>query len=288
LAAGIAWLPRGRLGLAVTAGTLAALAFLTKYTGLMPVAALSLVLAARWFDLRRNPDDDSGPEGSAPEHTTPRKLLVSAVSWCMPLALLAGPFYLGRWLRWGSPFIGNWEPSLGLVHEAEPGYRTLGFFTRFGELFFYAPERGLWSSFWDGLYVSTWAEVNDSFLPYRDPAVDALLLVLLAFAVVPTLGALYGLAESTRRAVQRRPGLDLACVAVTVFTLASVAVYAVQVPFNSTIKALYLVSLSLPAALFLARGYERMLAGLGSKAWLLELTTSLQLLLTLRLFVWQS
>jgi len=62
----------------------------------------------------------------------------------------------------------------------------------------------------------------------------------------------------------------------------------VQVPFNSTIKALYLVSLSLPAALFLARGYERMLAGLGSKAWLLELTTSLQLLLTLRLFVWQS
>ena len=144
----------------------------------------------------------------------------------------------------------------------------------------------MWSSFWDGIYASTWAEINDSFVPVGDPAVDTLQLLLMALALVPTLAAVGGFWLTVRRAWEHPPGIDLLMVAVSTFTLSSVAVYTTRLPFANTLKALFLLSLLIPVTFFVARGFERMERGLGRARWLLDLATCLQLLLVLRLFVW--
>ena len=286
LVAGLLWVPGRRVGLAALAGLAAGLASLSKFTGLMPIAAVGVVVVARW--LVGSQTDSPQTDGAGVEPEEPRQHLAPVVVWLLVIALLAGPFYLERWLDWGDPFIGNWSTELGYGGEAEPGYRTPGFFLRFGEVFFYAPERGMWSSLWDGLYVSTWGEVNDSFVPIRDDAVNAVQLVVLALAVVPTLAWLAGLLESIGRALRRRPGVDLGFVAVTSFTVSSVAVFTTRVPFHNTVKAIFLLSLLIPAAYFAALGYARMERGLGRARWLLDFATVVQMLLVLRLFLWQS
>ncbi|MDA8016042.1 MAG: hypothetical protein MPN21_01240 [Thermoanaerobaculia bacterium] len=277
LLSGVLWLHQERMVWPLLAGFFSASALLSKYTGVMPTAALAVMLVGLLLMGRGR-----GPNPAMRIRT----VLRNAAVWLGVIALVAGPFYVGRWLRWGDPFIGNWDRSLGFGFEGEPGYRTLGFFTRFGEVFFYSPERAMWSSFWDGLYASTWGEINDSFLPAGDPAVNALLLLLMAFAVVPTLAGLAGFAISVRRAWSRGPGLDLVFVAVSTFTLGSVAVYTTQVPFVATVKALFMLSLLLPVTFFVARGYAWIERGLGRACWLLDVAAALQLLLVLRLFVW--
>jgi hypothetical protein len=67
-------------------------------------------------------------------------------------------WYFGRvWLRFGTPFVGGWDPHRGFAWWTDPGYRTLGDFLRFGRALT-RPLYAGFNGFWDGLYATLWGD----------------------------------------------------------------------------------------------------------------------------------
>jgi hypothetical protein len=283
VAVGAWWITRGRAGVGAGAalGVLAGLALLAKFTGLMVLAALAVGLGAALV------------APAAATAAPARRRWAALAGLLIAAAAVAGPYYLRNLRVYGRPFVGNWDRVSGQYYEQEPGYRTLGFYGRFGEVFAHLPERARWSSLWDGLYASTWGEIHGNFVRPRDLRVARWTLALFALALVPTAAALWGLGATAVRAAGERPApgshpdAELLLVAVTVFSLAAVAVFTMVVPYRSAVKGFFLLHLTVPAAVFAARGYERMERGLGRGRWALDLAALAQAGLTCCLFLWR-
>ncbi len=237
-------------------GVLLGLGLLTKFSGLVTAVALlaalgvgALLEPARRAALRR-----AGLRGA----------LIGAVA-----LLLAAPYYARNLATFGTPF----ELSRGypLVAEVErgqpPGVRRLRDFTTLSARVFSDPNPlapHMYRSVWGSAYVNTWADL------YRESDVARALeaetgarrstSLLALLGLIPSLLALVGawlalrdVARGRRRALWPAP--LLLCAA----TLASFALFAWQVPIWSALKASYLLPLSLPFSLFLARACEEWL-----------------------------
>lgn len=225
------------VGGAVVAGVCCALALLSKYSGLFVAAAGALLLLAA---------------GSNARDRRWRPL----VAFLAVLLLLSGWLYLRNLLAFGDPFVGNWDSASGFHYEQEPGYRSVGFYAGFGRVFVEPMEHAPWLSFADGLYASCWAEIYRSFLnPNDDGPLKLWVGASLLLAAWPSLLILLGFGETLRRAL-RRPFADaeLLLVAVPVWSLAALVSFTLEVPFYSTIKAFFLLSLVPVLAIWLARG----------------------------------
>lgn len=261
LAIALALVVFARPGLGVAGGAALGLAsgvaLLTKFSGLMPATAIGLVLALRVVS----------------DPSRRRSHLAAACGFAATLLASAGPYYARNYQVYGKLFVGNWDPASGFGLEQPPGYRTLDFYTRIGEVFSYAPERARWSSLWDGLYASTWGEIHDNFLSIDNYRTSGLLLIMFALALIPTAAGLRGFARSlaAAREASRHGDVQLMLVATTVFSVAAVALYMSTVPAVSTVKAFFLLHLVVPATLFTAWGLERMSQGLGRARILLDI-----------------
>jgi hypothetical protein len=276
LVVGAAWLAGGQAGLmkGLALGALCGLALLSKFTGLLSLAALVVGLAA----------------GGLEEPGGARRRWVAALGGLLvAAAAIAGPYYLRNLRVYGKAFVGNWDRASGQDYEQEPGYRTAAFYARFGEIFFHLPERARWSSLWDGLYGSTWGEIHDNFLSAKDAAPAPRAVAVFVLALLPTAAALAGFGATVAKATA--PGAagraELVWVAATVFGLASLAAFTLVVPFVSVVKAFFLLYLTAPAALFAARGFERMERGLGRARPALYGAALAQAALTLSLYLWR-
>jgi hypothetical protein len=168
-------------------------------------------------------------------------------------AFLAGGWWYARsWALHGAPFIGGWDAARGLAWTQDPGYRTIGDFTRFGAALSQPVYAGV-SGFWDALYTTSWLDgwqsgiVNPDVEPFWFPAWQAAAAI---WGLVPTFFILVG----ARRAL-RHGGAPALCALGALGTgLAALLWLFLSVPVYSTVKASYLLGLTPAAALLLADG----------------------------------
>src|SRR2546422_9854188 len=64
---------------------------------------------------------------------------------------VCGWYYIRIWLRFGTPFLGNWEPAAGFSWWQDLGYHTLADYFRFGRSLS-APLFSRVARFRDGIY----------------------------------------------------------------------------------------------------------------------------------------
>ncbi len=237
-------------------GALLGLGLLTKFSGLVTALALLAALGVR-----------AGLE-PARAAALRRAALRGAVITSVALALCA-PYYARNLVTFGTPF----ELSRGypLVAEVErgqpPGVRRWRDFVTVSARVFSDPNPlapHMYRSVWGSAYVNTWADlyresdVARALEAEREERRSTTWLALLG--LLPTGLALAGAGLALRDVARGwRRELWLAPLFVSLATLGSFALFAWRVPIWSALKASYLLGLSLPFALFLARTFEALL-----------------------------
>lgn len=239
-------------------GVACGLALLSKYTGLFVLLSVLCLAGLRVFSA----------DGTR-LRTRLRRLGWATVILAIA-AGLSGWLYARNAAKFGDPFIGAWDRKSGFNIVQEPGYRTIGFFTRFGSVFWHEPGRSRNASFLDGIYGSMWADSHAMFVNPDHEQRRRLTLVVLCLALLPTIAIALGFAQAARHLLVRdwdHPFLPL--VLTTVLTVAGMISFALQTPFYSAIKAHYALSLTPCAGVFAAMGLETMGRRLGRGRWLL-------------------
>ena len=237
-------------------GVVVSLALLTKYTAFFIFLTVATIMAIRiWM----NPS------------MRKRELMLLMIFLIIVLAL-SGWFYIRNLLIFTDPFIGNWDKISGFHYEQHHGYRTLGFYLRFGSVFLHAPERSRWASFWDGQYGSMWMDSHGSFLNLGVDKANLYGGIIIYLALLPSVAILLGFYQSLKSIFKSaRCNPDLALVMVSVFTFISLFSFTMEIPFFSTIKAFFFLSLLPTIAVFVGQGLYAMSRNLGKFRFIIYL-----------------
>lgn len=228
-------------------GVLNGLALLTKVTALFIFITTATILLMRLFEL-------------APLRARRSAYLMSFI---ICVASVSGWFFLRNFGEYGMPYVRNWAQTSEWQFFHKPGYRTLGFYSRFGSSLYGEDDKDLLEiSFLDGEYGTLWGDAHHRFV--RTAGQQHLSRGILLLAVLPTLALLLGLCQSIRDALDPPyPNPSLALVLLTALTLTAALYYTLQQPFYSSIKAFFVLSLITPFAVFAARGLRAMALNLG-------------------------
>ena len=186
--------------------------------------------------------------------------------------LVCGGYYHRNVSAYGHPFIGNWDNASGFHYEQPPGYRTAGFYARFGGVFFNQPEWPVRASFWDGEYGSIWADPHGAFIDVSDKETEQFVGAVICLATLPAAACLLGFCLAVWCLLRKRwddPLLVIVLVAFLSFT--GVVAFTMEVPTHTTIKGFFLLSLIPAAAVFSGMGFETMARQLGRLRWLMYL-----------------
>jgi len=233
---------------AVALGVVVGLALLSKYTALFIFLTAVTVLTIRVL---------------MNSSTRRREVAILAVFLTIVFTL-SGWLYIRNLVKFHDPFIGNWDEKSGYHYEQHHGYRTLGFYLKFGSVFLHAPERSRWASFWDGKYGSMWMDTHGSFLRLSDEQTNLRGSIIIYLALLPSVGILLGFYQSLKLAFKSsRRNPYLALVMVSTLTIISLISFTMEVPFYSTIKAFFYLSLLPPIAVFAGKGLDTMCRNLG-------------------------
>ena len=257
---------------ALILGIAVGLALLSKYTAAFVFLTAAMVLTIR---VLVNPSNRK------------REAMALAIFLIVVFAL-SGWLYIRNLVKFHDPFIGNWDEVSGYHYEQHHGYRTLGFYMKFGSVFFHKPERSRWASFWDGKYGSTWMDTHGSFLNLGDEQTNLYGSIIIYLALLPSVSILLGFCQSLRSVLKSaRCNYSLALVMVCTLTLVSLISFTMEVPFFSTIKAFFYVSLLPCIAVFAGKGLYTMSRNLGRFRYILYANLVILYLLIVRLF-WYS
>jgi hypothetical protein len=228
-------------------GIVNGLALLTKFTAFFMFVTTGTILLMRIF-------------GHPPLR---RRRLAHLMLFKLCTVSVCGWFYLRNIVEFGKPFVGNWDQISGYEFFHKPGYRTLGFYLKFGSALFDENIKDtLEISFLDGEYATLWGDAHGRFV--RTVAQQHLSRGIMLLAVLPTVALLLGFLQSVRAALDPPyPNPSLALVLLTMLTLTSIFYFTLELPFYSTIKAFFFLSLITPIAVFAARGLRTMTNNLG-------------------------
>ena len=102
-----------------------------------------------------------------------------------------------------------------------------------------------------------WADVYRSFLRVSDPNVYSWVLIQLLVAVLPSLALLFGF-FGTLQSVWDEPAsnINLVFVSFSQWLLQSLISFTLELPFGSTIKAFFFLSLTPAFSIYLVRGRD--------------------------------
>jgi hypothetical protein len=232
--------PDGAL-LAVLGGV-AGLACSTKLSGALVVLVAIATLAIRGLhrgDLRR----------------AARRLAIFGV----PALLLGGAYYARNWFEYGFVYPYGLGPH-AVMHEMPPGSRELLDYFRFPLAVWTDPQLlspDLLRSVWGSTYTTWWFDGIRKFLPVDDALVGTLGTVMLVLAVVPTAAGIAGLGSGVRRAFRRPDGVDTPLLLLVAVTIGGYALFNWRNQFFATLKASYLLGLSVPFAYYTSEGLDR-------------------------------
>ncbi|HVM51496.1 MAG TPA: hypothetical protein VMU04_25920, partial [Candidatus Acidoferrum sp.] len=172
----LSWTSCAGLGLCLGA------ALLAKATALVAVpAVLAALLWKAWV-------------GTAKAAGPGARLVLQLGAIVLICAAVCGWHYGRLWAQYGSPLIGVWDPRLGFSWWQDNGYRTSGFYLRFGSVLAH-PWFSSFSSFADGIYGTLWGDGllgGGADAVARPPWNYDLMAVGYWLALVPTLALLVG------------------------------------------------------------------------------------------------
>ena len=246
-------------------GILAGLALLTKLTGvLVAIAAVGVYLVDGWR----------------------RGALVAAMQRAALLALvtaLVGGWYFARNLiEYGYLYPHGLEPHK-IMFKMPPGVRQLWDYL-------YIPlatwtdsdvrHPDLLRSVWGSTYATMWFDGHRAFLPRDVPAVSRAGTLILTLALLPMSAFAVGLWRGVKRALASPRNPDTLYLLIGGITIAGYILFTWRNPWFVTLKASFLLSLSLPFAFYTSETLDRWLrrGGVGAilvAAILLALTLAI-------------
>jgi hypothetical protein len=240
------------LRLTAALAAVAGLALMSKVSALPIVAVLGAVLT---FELVLG------------ESYSRRQALLYMAVFASVILLVSGWFFLRNYSLYGRLLIGNWEPDIFKKWWQFPGYRTLAYYFTFGKVFSFPYYSGFFS-FLDSLYSTFW---GDGFYggmassrggpPWNYSYMSSVYLL----GVPSTVMIVAGFAAMVRKAVAGlHMGWLLMASSLVVFFLFMVYL-TLRVPFYSTAKSFYGLSLLVPLALAHAWGVDTVDSWLASR-----------------------
>ncbi len=254
---------------AIALGIVFGLAMLSKYTALVFLAVAVVILLLRLCIHSGNR----------------RREAATLLIFIVAMGSVCGWFYIRNWVLFHNPMVANWDEVSGFDVEQQQGYRTAGFYLRFGSVFTRAPERSRWYSFWDGNYGSMWMDPHFNMIDPRDNAASSYGTVILGLALLPAMAIFMGwlrLAKINCQSRVFRPDLVLV-LAAPLFLLALVW-HSLQIPAITTVKAFFSIALLPAFAVFAGIGLKGMAVNLGRYAPVLYAGLIALYALILRLF----
>jgi hypothetical protein len=208
-------------------GIVAGLALLAKVTALLLIPAI--VLAVIHVMARKG--------------EPAKRITVGILTVLLSVVVVSGWYYLRNWIELGTPFIGGWDASRGIVWWQDPGYRTIRDFISFGRSLTH-PVYSAVAGFWDSIYSTFWmdgfigSETYEHRPPWNYQFMLSGALLSLPFAVAMLAGFMTVI--SRPRAAQ--PGQLFSAYCIALFFAALLYLYA-TVPIYSTAKATYTLGL---------------------------------------------
>jgi tetratricopeptide (TPR) repeat protein len=245
--------PRPRRSADALCGALIGLALLTKFNGLLPLLVICAALASR-------PAFAEDRRGEL-RRSLARGALIAGIA-----LVIAFPYYARNIRAFGTPFqLSRDYPLIAQVEDGQPpGQRALSDYFRITPRMFSEPNPlapHMLHSIWGTVYLNVWADifresdVSRALDAERSKRPSTRWMALLG--LFPTALALLGAALATRDAWQgRRRSVYVPLLLLAGATLASFSIFAWRVPIWSALKASYLLGLSLPYGVFVARAIE--------------------------------
>ncbi|MBM3212572.1 glycosyltransferase family 39 protein [Candidatus Poribacteria bacterium] len=254
---------------AIILGTVVGLALLSKYTGAFIFITGVIIFAIRIL---------------VNTHSRRREITILVIFFAIVFAI-SGWLYIRNLAKFHDPFIGNWDKASGFRYEQHHGYRTLGFYLKFGSVFFHLPERSRWASFWDGKYGSMWMDTHGSFLNLGDEKTNLYGSIIIYLALLPSMGIVFGFYQSLKSCIKSaRCNPLLALIIVSSLTIISLISFTMEIPFFSTIKAFFYLSLLPPIAVFGGMGIYSMCRNLGKFRFIVYINLIILYILIMKLF----
>ncbi len=216
-------------------GLAGGLALLTKLSGLLVIAASVGSLAfAGWRTGRLG--------------VGLRRAVVVGV-----VAFAVGGWFYGRNLAVYGYLYPEGLSTHALMFSMPPGERRPSDYLYFPAATFHDPQvlnEDLLRSVWGSTYLTWWYEGQGHFIPVDDPVARRLGTAVLLLALLPTLAFAIGFVRAIRRAWgdPRAPELPLALL--TALTGAGYVVFTWRNPWFATVKASYMLGISIPFAYF--------------------------------------
>ncbi len=175
--------------------------------------------------------------------------------------LVAGWYYIRNWLLLGKPFVGGWDPAIGIPWWQDPSYRTWNQIGSFGNALQQPVYSGL-QSFWDGFYSSMWTDGFTSGLigpPTSIPWNVTWMAVGSWLALIPLVCIFAGFLTAWRHNVEAsRNCLVFSAAAVILYLTAVLDLY-MHVPVYSQVKASYTLGILPCYAILAGAGAEPLL-----------------------------
>jgi tetratricopeptide (TPR) repeat protein len=240
------------LGPDALAGLAIGLALLTKVSAVLVLGVAAATLGLRALRER--------PLAASLRRSTLRGLVLVGLA-----VAIASPYYARNVREFGTPFkMSRDNPDVARLESSqEPGSRTWVDFVALPPKLLLDPDprkEHLLHSVWGSAYAQMWADSRSSWnhLGARhQPQIRKRRSLMAILGIGPTLlalvGGVLGFLDVRRGS---RASVYVPLFASTAVNLASFAYFAVAAPQFSALKASYLLGLTLPYAVFLARGVE--------------------------------
>jgi arylsulfatase A-like enzyme len=230
-------------------GLILGLALLTKFSAALMLAAAGATLLLR--ALR------AGANFGAWRRVALRGLVLAGVA-----VVVASPYYARNVREFGTPFkMSRDNPIVANFERRQPpGSRSWRDLVTVSPRLFADPrprEAHMVHSIWGSAYGQTWADVRSFWDQVEQSRIRRARSLMVTLGLAPSLLALLGAALALRDGLGgRRVRVYVPLFALTLVSLGAFVVFAYQAPQFSALKSSYLLGLTLPFAVFLARGVE--------------------------------
>ena len=239
------WLRAAGIGFA------AGLALLTKLSGALVAIAAALCYGLEGLRCRRLP------------------AALRCVAVIGGVALVVGGWYYLRNLALYGYLYPQDLATHSVMFEMPPGTRSIGDYFRIPLATWTDPQPlapDLLHSIWGATYMSAWHEGHGHFLPANNPTAKRMGTLILVLALLPTAAFVAGIGRGARRALRAPEGPDTPLLLLVALTAAGYVAFTWGNPWFVTVKASYLLGLSVPFAFYASEMLASWTEGSGAGA----------------------
>lgn len=216
-------------------GILAGLAFLTKLSGVLVIAA---VVASYLIDGWRN-------------EKLAERLRCAALFACVA-GLVGGWYYVRNLISYGYLYPHGLEVHK-VMFDMPPGVRGIGDYFNFPWVTFIDPQvmsPELLHSVWGTTYATIFFDAHRHFLPRELLSVNLAGMLILGLSLLPTAAFVAGAVRGARRALREPGGPDTLFLLLMALTLAGYTLFTWRNPWFPVVKGSFLLGLCIPFAYY--------------------------------------